>query len=167
MTATSWTRETLDRIQEIMDASLRTAGTVQRSFFGKEERRLDAQAFLRTWNGIYMCAAATQGSGPWPHLAGIKLEFDAEGELSMLLYQGGAREADLRANPRTVLQKQDDDGTVLTVYARAEVPDDEPVIDRRGRAHIQVRLVPVRIYAMGPYVSGPLSRPDRAGNGRA
>jgi hypothetical protein len=104
-----------------------------------------------------MCAAATSGSGRWPHLAGVRLEFNAEAELHMLLYQGGPRERDLRDNPRVALQKQDDDGTVLTVYASAKFDDEEAAIDRRGRSHVQVRLMPLRLYGMGPYVSGPFS----------
>jgi hypothetical protein len=157
-TVTTWEPAVLARIQGLLDDSLRTAGEVQRSFFGKPERRLDAKAFLQTWNGIYMCAAASAGATDWPHLAGIKLEFDAAAELPMLLYLDGARERDLRTNPRLALQKHHDDGTVLTVYARATFPaGPEPVVDRRGRRHVQVRLRPVRIYGMGPYVQGPLA----------
>jgi hypothetical protein len=152
----SWTPETLQRVQQLLESSIETAGAVQRSFFGKPERRLDAETFLSTWNRIYMCAAATQGSTEWPHLAGIKCEFDVNGELSMLVYRGGARDADLSANPRVVLQKHHDDGTILTIYARVSAADDAPVTDKRGRQHILMRLIPVRIYGMGPYVSVPI-----------
>jgi len=153
----SWSDEVLDRIQRLLDTSLATAGEVQRSFFGKPERRLAATEFLATWNSIYMCAAATTGPSGWPHVAAIKLEFDAAGRLPMLVYLGGARERDLRHNPRIGLQKHSDDGTVLTVYGRATFSDQEPVVDKRGRQHVQVLVRPVRAYAIGPYVTGPLA----------
>ena len=47
---------------------------------------------LRTWNEIYMCAAATAGPAGWPHIASIRLEFDERAEFSMFLYTGTARE---------------------------------------------------------------------------
>jgi hypothetical protein len=154
----AWRGEVVDRIQRLLDESLAAAGEVQRSFFGKPERRLAAATFLSTWNSIYMCAAATTGPSGWPHVAAVKLEFDADAYLPMLVYLGGARERDLRHNPRVGLQKQSDDGTALTVYGRTAFTDVEPVVDQRGRQHVRVLVRPVRAYAIGPYVSGPLAR---------
>jgi hypothetical protein len=154
---TSWDAEVVDRVQRLLDSSLTAAGEVQRSFFGKPERRLSAAEFLATWNSIYMCAATTAGDSGWPHVAAIKLEFDADANLPMLVYLGGAREGDLRRSPRVGLQKHKDDGTVMTVYGRVAFGDDEPVTDQRGRRHICVLVRPVRAYAIGPYVTGPLA----------
>ncbi|MGC4880047.1 hypothetical protein ACLQ26_27730 [Micromonospora sp. DT43] len=154
---TRWDPDVLARVQELIDASLASAGPVQRSFYGKPERRLPAEELLRTWNSIYMCAVASYGATGWPHLAAVKLEFDERAQLSMLLYLDGMRERDLRARPRLALQKHRDDGTVITCYARAGTPSTEPVTDKRGRRHVQVPLTPVRLYGMGPYVSGPLA----------
>lgn len=161
---TSWSEQVVREVQALLDDSLAAAGEVQRSFYGKPERRLSAADFLAAWNSIYMCAASTSGSGQWPHTAAIRLEFDASGRLPMLLYRGGSRERDLLANPRTALQKHRDDGTVLVVYATAQPSGAEPVVDHRGRGHVQVLLTPVRLYGMGPYVSGPLSE---SGGGRS
>jgi hypothetical protein len=91
-------------------------------------------------------------------VAAIKLEFDPDANLPMLVYLGGARERDLRHNPRVALQKHKDDGTVLTVYGRATFTDQAPVTDARDRRHIQVLVRPVRAYAIGPYVTGPLAK---------
>jgi Pyridoxamine 5'-phosphate oxidase len=154
---TCWDHEVVARVQGLLDSSLAAAGEVQRSFFGKPERRLAASEFLATWNSIYMCAATTAGESGWPHVAAIKLEFDADANLPMLVYLGGARERDLRHNPRVGLQKHKDDGTVMTVYGLAAITDEMPVTDQRGRRHIRVLIRPVRAYAIGPYVTGPLA----------
>ncbi|HZM80381.1 MAG TPA: hypothetical protein VFC19_31990 [Candidatus Limnocylindrales bacterium] len=153
----TWSDEVLKGFEGLLERSLAAAGEVQRTFYGKPERRLTAAAFLSTWNSIYMCAATTCGPSMWPHVAGIKLEFDAEANLPMLVYLGGARERDLRANPRVALQKHRDDGVVMVVYGRARWLPGEPSIDKRERRHAQVLVTPVRAFGMGPYVEGPLA----------
>jgi len=155
---TSWDDTVIERVQRLLDSSLASAGDVQRSFFGKPERRLAAAEFLATWNSIYMCAATTAGDSGWPHVASIKLEFDADANLPMLVYLGGARERDLRRGGKVGLHKHKDDGTVMTVYGLAALGDDEPVTDKRGRRHIRMLVRPVRAYAIGPYVTGPLAQ---------
>jgi len=152
-----WDPEVVARVQRLLDSSLAAAGEVQRSFFGKPERRLAAAEFLQRWNSVYMCAATTAGESGWPHVAAIKCEFNADANLPMLVYLGGARERDLRHNPRVGLHKHNDDGTVMTVYGRADFTDQVPVTDKRGRQHIRVLVRPVRAYAIGPYVTGPLA----------
>jgi hypothetical protein len=154
-TVTSWDDGVIARVQHLLDRSLERAGVVQRSFFGKPERRLAAKEFLSTWNSIYMCAVATAGATGWPHLAAIRLEFDTQAVLPMLLYLGTARERDLRERPNVALQKQDDNGTVLTCYARAQFTGVVCEPDTRGRTHTRVLLTPVRLYGIGRYVSGP------------
>ncbi|MBQ1026074.1 hypothetical protein [Micromonospora sp. C95] len=152
-----WDPDGLARVQRILDASLDRAGQVQRSFFGKPGRVLPARDFLETWNSIYMCAVATYGSSRWPHLAAVKLQFDRSASLNMFLYLDTVRERDLQTSPRLALQKQRDDGTVLTCYARAGARATAPITDARGRSHVVLPLEPVRMYGIGPYVSGPLA----------
>jgi hypothetical protein len=152
-----WDPAGLDRVQKILDASLDRAGPVQTSFFAKPDRTLRARDFVETWNAIYMCAVASYGSSGWPHLAAVKLQFDRLASLTMFLYLDTVRDRDLKHVPRLALQKHRDDGTVLTCYARAAAPATEPVTDARGRRHVLVPLEPVRMYGIGPYVSGPLA----------
>jgi hypothetical protein len=145
----------VQRIQRILDRSVELSGPVQRSFFGKPERRLAAVDFLTRWNSIYMCSIATSGTSSFPHLAAIRLEFDVDGRLPMLIYAESVRARDLRANPRVAVQKQVDDGTILTCYARAEFLDVELEIDARGRSSTRLMLHPTRLFGIGPYVSVP------------
>ena len=154
---TGWDEAVLSEVQDLLDASLASAGPVQASFFGKPERRMDALTFLTTWNSVYMCAVATAGSTPWPHIAAVKLEFDAHARLEMLLYEGSVRRRDLEEAPRLALQKHRDDGTIMTCYARLGAPTSEPTTDARGRSSTRFRLDLTRMYGIGPYVSGPLA----------
>ena len=155
--AKTWPDPVTAELGSLLDRSLETSDPVQRSFFDKPDRRLDAASFLDRWNSIYMCSVASYGSREWPHLGAIKLPFGDDGSLVMLLYRGSVRERDLVVNPRVALQKHHDDGTVLTIYARTLPSDGTTLVDGKGRAHTHVRLQPVRAYGVGPYTSGPLA----------
>lgn len=153
----TWSNAALERIQDLLDRSLEGAGAVQSSFYGKPERRLHAAEFLTTWNSIYMCAVASHGTTQWPHVASIKLLFDDDAELVTLVYEGSVRHRDLQASPRMALQKHRDDGTMLTCYAQVRDVLSEPTVDARGRSSVRVALTPVRLFGIGPYVTGPLA----------
>ena len=156
--ATTFDDPLVARIQEILDRTLASAGPLQASFFGKPERRLHAHAFLSTWNSIYMCAVATTSEGGTAHLAALPVWFEADGTLRMLLYTESVRAGDLATRPRVALQKQQDDGVVLTVYGTTRIVPGTDGTDPRGRNHVVLEIDISRIYALGPYVSGPFAK---------
>lgn len=146
--AKTWEPDAIARVQALLDRSAETATPVVGRVFARPDWRLSASEFLEMWSGQRWCTVASVGQQAQPHLALVHADFQSDGRLTMRMFTGSAREADILANPRVALAKNLE-GAAATVYGRARVVSGTAAT-RHDAETVEVEVDVTRIYAMRP-----------------
>jgi Pyridoxamine 5'-phosphate oxidase len=145
-------RQNLQKLQDLIDRSVRTATPSVGDSVAYPERQMSAAEFVEFWQSVRLVAMATVGEGGRPHLAPVHASLDGV-RLRLVIYDNTVRRADIARNPRVSFTTWRADGAAAIVYGRAREIEGSMRPARPGRSgkprqvvEIEVKLT--RVYAM-------------------
>jgi hypothetical protein len=149
---------TLRRLQELIDASVATAGpAIARNFVGGGWA-MSAEEFVDFWGEGRMAAISTVSAKGAVHTAPLDPKL-VDGRFFIPTFANSQRLADHRANPRCSIASWDGPYRAVIVYGNARVVERDPtarsaeVVEEQGLAPggvVTVEVTPTRIYAIRP-----------------
>lgn len=145
-------KDELEKLQGLIDRSVRTATPSVADSVAYPERQMSAAEFVEFWQSVRLVAMATVGEGGLPHIAPVHATLIGC-TLRLVIYDNTVRRADLARNPRVAFSTWRADGAAAIVYGRAREVEGSLRPARPGRSgkprqvvEIEVKLT--RVYAM-------------------
>jgi hypothetical protein len=162
------TRETLARLQEIIDRSAAAAGpAIKRNFIGGGWA-MSAQEFVAFWDAKPMASISTVSTKGEVHVAPLEARL-IDGKFYIPTFPDSARLRDHRAHPRCAITSWDGPYRAVIVYGDARAVDADPTgrteetaAEQRyaARSMLTIEVTPTRIYAIRPPEGHPARGPQ-------